>query len=391
MEERKAAADPAGRALGLLRDLIRCPSVTPKSAGSMELVEGELSAAGFKLERMDAGEVSNLWATHGEGEPVFAFVGHLDVVPPGDESAWSSDPFTPVERDGKIYGRGATDMKGGVAAMVVASTEHARKHPDHCGTIAVALTTDEEGPAVDGVRHMVEVLKERGERLDYALVCEPSSDREFGDTLRIGRRGSLTGTIEVGGVQGHVAYPDRIDNPIPALARICAKVSDLKFDARGEGEERTTVQVVRLSADGGADNVVPGTATALVNFRHHPLDSPDGLRGTVEVICDSECESAKCTWGEASKPYRTDPECDLVRALGEACDEHNSLKPNLSVGGGTSDGRFIADICDQVAEFGTTGLTMHMVDENVETSEIGALLRIYSSCLDRLLASSRGD
>lgn len=388
--EEKAAADPAGRALALLRDLIRCPSVTPKSAGSLELVEGELAAAGFSLERMDAGDVSNLWATHGEGRPVFAFVGHLDVVPPGDGSAWSSDPFTPVERDGRMYGRGATDMKGGVAAMVVAATEHARKHPDHGGTIAVVLTTDEEGPAVDGVRHMVEVLKERGESLDFALVCEPSGDRVFGDTLRIGRRGSLTGTIEVEGVQGHVAYPDRVDNPVPSLARICAKVSELQFDSRGEGEERTTVQVVRLSADGGADNVVPGTASAKVNFRHHPLDSPEGLRGLVEGICAAEGGSAKCSWGEASKPYRTDPDCDLVRTLCEACVEHNSLRPKLSAGGGTSDGRFVADVCGQVVEFGTTGLTMHMVDENVEASEIDALLRVYSSCLGRLLDAGRG-
>ena len=381
----KRTTESKERALALLRELVSCPSVTPRSAGSMELVEAELSKAGFILERMDAFGVSNLWATHGEGAPTLLFAGHLDVVPPGDAEAWSADPFTPTEKDGRIYGRGTTDMKGGVATMVVAATERAVRDPSHVGTIAIALTTDEEGPATHGILHVVEELAKRDARCEYALVCEPSSDKVFGDTVRVGRRGSLTGRIWVEGVQGHVAYPGRNVNPIPALTRICAKVSEMEFEPRGDGEEATTVQVVSVAADGGADNVVPGQASATVNFRYNPLDDPPSLRKRVEDICASEDIKTSCNWSDASKPYHTDRDGRMVKAICEACTEKTGIEPRLSVGGGTSDGRFLASICDEVVEFGTTGLTMHMVDEHVEISEIEGLVDIYSSCLDRLL------
>lgn len=380
--------DLAARALALLRQLVECASVTPASAGALELVEQELSQAGFICERLSVGPVENLWATHGRGAPGMVLCGHVDVVPPGAEQAWSHAPFTPTEVDGKLYGRGTTDMKGGVAALTVAATEFVAAQPDHPGTLALALTTDEEGIAIDGIRHVVKTISERGLAFEYGLVGEPSSSERFGDTLRVGRRGSLTATITVTGKQGHVAYPQRSDNPIPVLARVIAALSARQFESLSGDVEPTLLQVVNVAADAGAVNVVPGTATAMVNIRHTPQDEATGLRSWVAEVCAACGMECSVTWQEGSPPYFTGAQSRIGEVMTEVATQVNGFAPQPSVGGGTSDGRFLIDLCAEVVEFGSIGATMHQVDEHIVIAELAPLIEIYSQTLSRLLCAS---
>lgn len=375
--------EQADRVLELLKELVACQSITPKSAGALELVANKLTAAGFTCERINNNAVENLWATHGSGEPSIVLCGHIDVVPPGDEAAWSSDPFVPVEKDGKLYGRGTTDMKGGVAALTTAAIDFVTANPEHPGTLALALTSDEEGAAIDGIAHVVATLKERGQKFTYGLVGEPSSYEEFGDTLRVGRRGSLAGKLTVSGQQGHVAYPLRNRNPIPILNEIIAKLYARKFTPPGEDVEATLFEVVHLHADAGASNVVPATATATFAIRHTAQDSVDELKAWVAEVCHG-CEY-QLEWAQGSKPYFTGADCEIAQAMTAIIREVTGRTPQPSVGGGTSDGRFLVDVCEQVVEFGSVGLTMHQVDEHIEIAQLAPLTQIYQATLGRLL------
>ncbi|MBF2734786.1 MAG: succinyl-diaminopimelate desuccinylase [Betaproteobacteria bacterium AqS2] len=384
------ATASAARALALLKELVSCPSLTPESAGTIEIARRELEAAGFKTEEINRGAVRNLYAVHGEGEGLLLLCGHLDVVPPGDAAAWDTDPFEPVEKDGKLYGRGTTDMKGGVAAMLVAATEHAAAAAKPAGRLALLLTTDEEGEAVDGVRHAVEVLKERGEKYRHALVGEPSSAERFGDLLRVGRRGSLTCRIKVEGKQGHAAYPQLCANPVPALAALAAEISGWEFAAPEDGTEATSVQVVRLHADAGAANVIPGTAEATVNFRHHPLDDPAALRARLDAALAAAPLPASCDCAPGAAPYHTGAASEIGRAAAAAIEAACGQPPRPSVGGGTSDGRFLGAVCAEVVEFGSVGRSMHMANEHIEIAQLGQLAAVYRDVIDRIRPPAAG-
>ena len=380
-------ADSSVFTLELLKELVKCSSVTPSSAGAIELLEKPLLEAGFDCKRLPKNDVENLLATHGSGSPELILCGHIDVVPPGDETAWSSDPFVPLEKDGKLYGRGTTDMKGGVAALVTAAIEFVKANPDHPGTIALAFTSDEEGDAVDGIRHVVETLADQKVRFKYGLVGEPSSAQKFGDTLRVGRRGVITGRITVTGVQGHAAYPHLCKNPIPELTKILSQIQSKKFEKHTDCPEITTFQVVKIIADSGADNVVPATAHAVVNFRFVPQDSLEDIKSWMESICQSSELECECKWDEKSNPYFTGENSTIGKEMTKVATEVNGFAPSPSMGGGTSDGRFLADICDEVVEFGSVGKTMHQIDEHIVIAELAPLVEIYTQTISNLLNS----
>ena len=377
----KTASDE--RALDLLKELVRCRSETPQSANTIEIASRELQAAGFELEELSRGEVRNLLALHGSGDGLVLLCGHLDVVGPGD-AEWDSDPFDPVERDGKLYGRGTTDMKGGVAALLTAAIDFVAAQPDHPGQLGVLLTTDEEGPAVDGVAYAVAQMRERDLRFKHGLVGEPSSSERFGDILRVGRRGSLTCRLTVTGKQGHVAYPQLCANPIPVLADLVKEISAWEFKQPDDGTEATMVQVVDMQAGGGASNVIPAQAHATVNFRHHPLDEPDALKKRIEDLAASAALPVTCTCEPGSKPYHTGTGSRIGAAVSAAVAKVVGQPPQPSVGGGTSDGRFLVDVCEEVVEFGSVGRTMHQANEHIEIEQLGQLVAVYRTVLDDL-------
>ncbi len=373
--------------LSLLKQLVACESITPRSAGALELSGEYLQKSGFDIEMMPCEAVSNLWAWHGEGEPVFVFCGHVDVVPPGDKSAWSHDPFVPKVEQNRLYGRGATDMKAGVAAMLVAVSEFVKNDPAHSGKVGIMLTSDEEGDAINGIRHVVDTLLARKESFQYGLVGEPSSFERFGDTVRVGRRGSLTATIKVRGKQGHAAYPQWLSNPIPPLVQIAAKLSARQLAPASE-QSGTTVQVVKLHADAGASNVVPQTAQAIVNIRYVPQEDKQKLKNRLEKICADTQFSFTCDWQEGAHPYSTGADSKLAGIVTDVCAVINGFSPEPSMGGGTSDGRFLVDLCAEVVEFGTVGKTMHQVDEYVEIAELEPLTQIYLQVVREILGQN---
>ena len=372
-------------ALALTQELIRRASVSPEDGGCQALMIERLARLGFAVERLPFGPVENFWATRGAaGEPTLCFAGHTDVVPPGPPEAWDSDPFVPVIRAGLLYGRGAADMKSGLAAMVTATEAFVAARPRHRGRIAYLITSDEEGPSVDGTRRVVETLKARQERIDWCLVGEPSSEVEFGDTVKIGRRGSLSGRLTVHGVQGHVAYPTRAENPVhslaPALAELCAR----SWDAGDEHFEPTTFQVSNLNAGTGAPNVVPGELKARFNLRFSPVQTVDSLERTVLEILDRHRVRYTLDWFVSGLPFYTPPG-PLSAAVVAAVAAVAGRAPKLSTGGGTSDGRFIAPLGAQVIELGVVNRTIHQVNEHVRVEDIGLLERAYAGVLERLL------
>ena len=373
--------------LDLTCELIRRASVTPGDAGCQALIAARLERAGFAIEHLRFGEVDNLWATHGSGAPVFVFLGHTDVVPTGPVEAWSSPPFEPVIRDGKLYGRGAADMKSGVAAMVVALEAFVREHPNHRGTAALLLTSDEEGAAIDGVRRIADLFRERGQRIDACVVGEPSSKTRLGDLIRIGRRGSLTGRLLVRGVQGHVAYPDKADNPIHRLAPALAELAAARWDEGNEAFPPTSFQMSNLNAGTGADNVIPGELRAVFNFRFGTASTAQGLRQRVEAILRKHGIDFTIDWWLSGEPFLTQ-EGLLRRATLAAIREHCCVEPEQSTGGGTSDGRFIAPLGAEVVELGVCNATIHKVDECVAVDELERLSRLYGAVLRQLFESS---
>lgn len=372
-------------ALELTRALIACPSVTPADAGCQALMTERLAASGFRIETLQFGSVTNLWARRGDAGPVLCFAGHTDVVPTGPLEEWRSDPFTPVIRDGVLYGRGAADMKSGLAAMVTATEEFVAAHPDHRGSIAFLITSDEEGPSVDGTKRVVEALKARGETIDWCIVGEPSSGQRVGDTIKIGRRGSLSGRLTVHGVQGHVAYPQLAENPVHTLAPALAELTARTWDAGDAFFQPTTFQISNLNAGTGAPNVIPGELKARFNLRYSPVQTVEALKKTVEDILSRHGVRHTIEWYVSGEPFYTPPG-ELSQAAVDAISAVTGAAPQLSTGGGTSDGRFIAPLGAQVVELGVTNATIHKVNECVRIEEIGLLHRMYRGVLDRLLA-----
>jgi succinyl-diaminopimelate desuccinylase len=344
-----------------------------------------LKTAGFEVEPLPFGSVENFWARRGSSGPLLCFAGHTDVVPTGPLEEWRSDPFVPSIRDGVLYGRGAADMKSGLAAMVTAAEEFVRVHPDHKGSIAFLITSDEEGPSVDGTRRVAQTLHERGERIDWCVVGEPSSEAAIGDTIKVGRRGSLSGRLTVHGIQGHVAYPQLADNPVHALAPALAELTAREWDRGTEHFQPTSFQVSNLNAGTGAPNVIPGELKARFNLRYSPIQTLEQLKATVEDILRRHKVRYTLEWYLSGEPFYTPPG-KLSRAVGDAVAEVAGSQPQLSTGGGTSDGRFIAPLGAEVVELGVVNASIHKVNECVRLADIDALHRMYFNVLRNLLA-----
>ncbi|MGH8225528.1 MAG: succinyl-diaminopimelate desuccinylase [Gammaproteobacteria bacterium] len=373
-------------ALELACALIRRRSLTPDDAGCQALIAEKLEAVGFAIEHMPFGKVSNLWATHGEGVPLVALVGHTDVVPTGPLDDWASDPFDPVVRDGQLYGRGAADMKGGLAAMIEAVTAFVTEHPRHRGTLAFLITSDEEGIARDGTRRVMETLTARGVRINHCLVGEPSSIARAGDEIRIGRRGSLTGEVTVRGVQGHVAYPERADNAAHRLLAALTELVAVEWSAGDPTFPPLSFQLANIAAGTGADNVIPGRASAQFNFRYPPPFEPDELQQRVAEIFTRHAPQHEIVWRDSGRPFLS-PAGALRRAAIAAIEAETGAAPALSTGGGTSDGRFIAPTGAEVVELGPVRDSIHKANEHVAIADLAALTRIYGAVLDALLAA----
>lgn len=372
------------KALALAKAFISRPSLTPKDEGCQRILGERLAPLGFSIERMHFGEVENLWARWGDSKPLLCFAGHTDVVPTGPAGKWASDPFLPEVRDGILYGRGAADMKSSIAAFVCAVEDFLIEYPRHEGAIALLITSDEEGDAVDGTVKVVEALKARGDRLDYCIVGEPTSEKKVGDTIKNGRRGSLSARLVVKGVQGHIAYPHLAANPIHSLAPALAELAQTKWDEGNEYFPRTTWQVSNIHSGTGALNVIPGELEILFNFRFSTASSVESLQARVCEILDRHRVSYDIEWSLSGKPYLTS-RGKLVEAVSSAVTAVTAVSPALSTSGGTSDGRFIAEICPEVIEVGPLNSTIHKIDECIPLSDLEALHRIYQQILVNLL------
>jgi succinyl-diaminopimelate desuccinylase len=375
---------PLSGTVQLTQELISRQSVSPSDAGCQALMTERLRAVGFEVESLRFGPVDNFWAKRGSGGPVFCFAGHTDVVPSGPVDEWQSDPFQPVIKDGVLYGRGAADMKSGLAAMITASEAFVGQHPEHRGTIAFLITSDEEGPSVDGTRRVVEVLRERAEKIDWCLVGEPSSEKTLGDTIKIGRRGSLSGRLTVHGVQGHIAYPQTADNPVHALAPALAELTARTWDQGNEHFQPTTFQVSNISAGTGAPNVIPGELRARFNLRFSTVHTVENLKAIVEEILNRHRVKYTLEWFISGYPFLTAPGA-LSAAAMRAVQEQLHVVPKLTTGGGTSDGRFIAPMGAQVIELGVINESIHKVNESVRVADIDRLHAVYRRTLELLL------
>ncbi|HBS62205.1 MAG TPA: succinyl-diaminopimelate desuccinylase [Stenotrophomonas sp.] len=371
--------------LALTCDLIARASVTPDDAGCQALLAGRLQRAGFSCEHLRLGEVDNLWATHGHGAPVLVLLGHTDVVPTGPVEAWTSDPFVPQIRDGVLYGRGAADMKGSVAAFVVAAEQFVAAHPDHPGTLAVLLTSDEEGDAIDGVRRVADVFRARGQGIDWCITGEPSSTAVLGDLLRVGRRGSLSATLTVKGVQGHVAYPDKARNPIHLAAAAVAELTARQWDDGYESFPPTSLQISNIHAGTGANNVIPGELQVQFNLRYNPHWSAPVLEQEIATLLDRHALDYTLRWHRSGEPFYT-PEGTLRQVAREVLGAFAGAPPEESTGGGTSDARFIAPLGAQCIEVGPVNASIHQVDENVAVADLERLPALYQRLIERLLA-----
>jgi len=381
------AASEKLEVISLLEQLIRCRSVTPDDAGCQEILAARLNALGFECESMPFGDVTNLYARRGDDGPVLCFAGHTDVVPPGPEEEWSSDPFEPSIRDGAIYARGAADMKGGLAAMVVALEEFVAAHSGHRGSLAVLITSDEEGRARDGTLKVVEALQARGERIDWCVLGEPSSEQSLGDIVRVGRRGSLSGILTVNGVQGHVAYPHLADNPIRRFAPVLAELHEIEWDTGNEFFPPTSFQVVDIQAGIGFPNVTPGELTARFNFRYSTVWTHDSLKERVHEVFDAHDIDYELNWHLSGEPFLTQPG-ELISAVSTAVEEHTGHAPELSTGGGTSDGRFISPAGTDVVELGPVNASIHKIDEHVIIDDVVTLLSMYRRICEELLVAN---
>jgi len=370
--------------IDLLCDLIRRRSVTPDDAGCQALLSERLTNLGFTCETMQFNDVTNLWARRGTTAPVLCFAGHTDVVPPGDEEQWSTDPFEPTFKDGFLYGRGSADMKSGLAAMVIAIEEFIGSYPDYEGSIALLITSDEEGRARDGTLKVIEALTAREEHIDWCVIGEPSSQNKLGDIVRIGRRGSLSGMLSVKGVQGHVAYPQLADNPIRSFAPVLAELHDIVWDDGNEFFPPTSFQVVDVRAGIGAPNVTPGELSARFNFRYSTEWTHDSLQEKVHAVFDAHDIDYELNWHLSGKPFLTEPG-KLINAVSQAVTEHTGSAPELSTGGGTSDGRFISPAGVDVVELGPVNASIHKIDEHVKVEDVITLTSMYRRIMELML------
>ncbi|KAF1036239.1 MAG: Succinyl-diaminopimelate desuccinylase [Herbaspirillum frisingense] len=372
------------KTLALTQELISLSSVTPDDKGCQARLAELLAPLGFTCETIQSGEVTNLWARRGTTQPLLVFAGHTDVVPTGPVEKWQSHPFQPTIKDGRLYGRGASDMKTSIAAMVVACEEFIAAHPDHRGSIGFLITSDEEGPAIDGTVVVCNELKARGEQLDYCIVGEPTSAKTLGDMIKNGRRGTMSGKLTVKGIQGHIAYPQLARNPIhqaaPALAELVAE----QWDAGNEYYLPTSWQVSNIHGGTGASNVIPGDVVIDFNFRFSTASTVEGLQQRVHAILDKHGLEYDLKWTVGGLPFLT-PRGDLSGALAQAIKDETGLDTELSTTGGTSDGRFIAQICPQVIEFGPPNDSIHKIDEHIEVRYIDPLKNIYRKTLENLL------
>ena len=365
-------------------ELIALPSVTPEDSGCQALIAQRLSSGGFHCEHLRFGEVDNLWAVHGNDGPTLVLLGHTDVVPSGPREAWSSDPFVPQVRDGVLYGRGAADMKGSVAAFVIALERFVAAYPGHAGRVALLLTSDEEGDAIDGVRKVADLFRERGERIDWCITGEPSSTRVLGDLLRVGRRGTLSATLTVRGVQGHVAYPEKARNPIhqamPALSELAAR----RWDEGYETFPPTSLQISNVHAGTGANNVIPGELQVLFNLRYNPNWRAGQLEAECEAVLQRHGLEYEVRWHRGGEPFYT-PEGPLRAAARDVLASFSGAPPEESTGGGTSDARFIAPLGAQCIEIGPVNASIHKVDEHVRVADLEALPDLYQALIERML------
>jgi succinyl-diaminopimelate desuccinylase len=372
------------KTLALTEELIALSSVTPEDKGCQSRLIELLEPLGFVCETIESDGVTNLWARKGTAQPLLVFAGHTDVVPTGPLEQWTSPPFVPTQREGKLYGRGAADMKTSIAAMVVAAEEFVHAHPHHKGSIGFLITSDEEGPATDGTVIVCNALKARGEQLDYCVVGEPTSSDVLGDTIKNGRRGSMSGKLTVKGVQGHIAYPQLARNPIhqcaPALAELVAE----KWDDGNEYYLPTSWQVSNIHGGAGASNVIPGNVVIDFNFRFCTASTVDGLQKRVHAILDKHGLEYDLKWSISGHPFLT-PKGTLSDAMSDAIKSETGVTTELSTTGGTSDGRFIAQICPQVVEFGPPNGSIHKIDEHIEVRFIDPLKNIYRRTMENLL------
>jgi succinyl-diaminopimelate desuccinylase, proteobacterial clade len=383
---------PASPTIQLAAELVKRASITPDDAGCQALIAERLSAIGFSCTWLNKNGVTNLWAVRGSDKPLLCFAGHTDVVSPGERALWASDPFVPTIRDGKLYGRGIADMKGGVAAFVVALERFVRGHPDHSGSLAVLLTSDEEGDAIDGTVHVVETLKARGEAIDFCIIGEPSSHDVLGDTLKNGRRGSLNGELIIHGVQGHIAYPQSAENPIHVLAPLLNELLAVDWD-NGKTNINfppTSFQCSNVHAGEGATNVIPGALMLRFNFRFSTEVSADLLKRRVADLLAKHDIKHTLNWQLSGEPFLTHPGMLTEQAVA-AVKEVTGITPRLSCEGGTSDGRFIARICPQLIELGVSNATIHQVNECVFVDELNKLTLIYEKMIEGLLYMSHND
>lgn len=372
--------------LALAEQLIARPSVTPEDAGCLQLIGERLSAIGFTLEFINRGNTTNLWARRGTAKPIVCFAGHTDVVPTGPLEKWSSDPFTPVIRDGQLYGRGAADMKSSLAAFVTAIEAFVAIHPAHPGAIALLLTSDEEGDAHDGTVAVVEALQARGETIDYCIVGEPTAVNTLGDMVKNGRRGSLHGKLTVKGIQGHIAYPHLAKNPVHLAAPAIAELAATEWDQGNEFFPPTTWQISNMHSGTGAMNVIPGSAEIKFNFRFATASTEDSLKAKVHAILDRHGFDYELAWTLGAKPFLTG-RGKLVEVATDAIRAECGIETELSTTGGTSDGRFIADICPQLLELGPVNESIHKIDEHIAVDAPAKLSNIYRRLLEGLLTA----
>jgi succinyl-diaminopimelate desuccinylase len=375
---------PDTAALELAKELIARRSVTPQDAGCQEILTARLAKAGFRCETMQFGEVTNLWARRGSSSPVVCFAGHTDVVPTGPLAEWHSDPFVPTIRDGRLYGRGAADMKSSIAAFVVAAEAFVREKPQHPGSIALLITSDEEGPALDGTVKVVEELKRRNEGIDYCIVGEPSSVDRLGDTLKNGRRGSLSGKLIVRGIQGHVAYPHLVKNPIHLVAPALAELAKAQWDKGNEAFPPTSFQISNIHAGTGAANVVPGSIEVDFNFRFSTESSEATLKARVEGMLKKHGLEYSLSWVLGAKPFLS-KNGRLAKVATEAARANAGVSAELATTGGTSDARFIIDVCPEIIEIGPVNASIHKLNEHITLAELEILPRIYLDVLRKLL------